>query len=67
MSMEEDLLIECWAREEVKDKMDETVRGVLGHEIIAQHLKKDSFDRSITSIQNKIKALKKKYHTTRRA
>ena len=61
---EEDMLVECWSREEVKDKLDGTVRGVVAHEIIAKYLKEHGFDRSLTSIQNKIKALKKKYHNT---
>ena len=60
-AVEEDLLIKCC---KVNDKMDGMMRGVLGHEMIAQHLKEHGFDRSITSIQNKIKALKKKYHAT---
>ena len=57
---EEDMLVECWSREEVKDKLDGTVRGVVAHKIIANYLKEHGFDRSLTSIQNKIKALKKK-------
>ena len=59
---EEDMLVECWSREEVKDKMDGTVRAVLAHEIIEQYLNDNGFHRSLTSIQNKIKSLKKKYH-----
>ena len=60
---EEDMLVECWSREEVKDKLDGTVRGVVAHEIIGKVIIFtiiDSSVNSITSIQNKIKALKKK-------
>ena len=46
----------------VKDKMDGTVRAVLAHEIIEQYLNDNGFHRSLSSIQNKIKSLKKKYH-----
>lgn len=28
---EEDLLVECWSREGVKDKLDGTVRALLAH------------------------------------
>ena len=50
---EEDMLVECWSREEVKDKLDGTVRGVVAHEIVAKYLHDHGFERSITSIQNR--------------
>ena len=36
---EEDMLVACWSREEVKDKLDGTVSGAVAHKIIAQYLK----------------------------
>ena len=40
MTEEEDLLVECWSREGVKDKLDGTVRAVLAHEIIEHAIPK---------------------------
>ena len=36
---EEDMLVACWSREEVKDKLDGTVSEVVAHKIIAKYLK----------------------------
>ena len=33
------MLVACWSREEVKDKLDGTVSGVVAHKIIAKYLK----------------------------
>ena len=57
-SEEEDLLVDFWSREEIKEKLDGTVRAVIAHELIAKLLKDHSYERSVTSIQNKIKALR---------
>ena len=57
-SDEEDLLVDFWSREEIREKLDGTVRAVIAHELLAKLLKDHGYERSVTSIQNKIKALK---------
>ena len=46
------MLVECWSREEVKDKLDGTVRGVVAHEIIANYILKN-MDSIVASHQSR--------------
>ena len=49
---EDDLLLEFWSREEVKAKLDGTIRGAIGHELMAKYLQQHGFERSTESIKN---------------
>ena len=58
------MLVACWSREEVKDKLDGTVSGVVAHKIIAKYLKERIRSQPHINLEQDKGFEEKKYHNT---